>query len=223
VMAAMLAVVSDNPPPRRVFLSHTSELREFPVSRFFVAAAERGVRRAGDAIVDLAYFTATDLPSAELCRQRVLATEVYVLIAGFRYGSPVRDQPELSYTELEFRTAADAGMSRLVFLIDENADGLARMFRDLDHGARQEAFRARLTEEAGLVIASVANPDCLELLLYQALTPRPPPPVWPWGRCGTSQPGSRTSPGAPYCSTNWIPPWSLVAGWSCRPSPGWAG
>ena len=52
-------------------------------------------------------------------------------------------------------------MPRLVFLIDENADGPARMFRDLDHGARQEAFRARLTEEAGLVIASVANPDCV--------------------------------------------------------------
>jgi hypothetical protein len=121
----------------------------------------------------MAYFTAADLPSAELSRRRVLGSEVYVLVAGFRYGSPVRDQPALSYTELEFQTATGAGMPRLVFLIDEDADGPARMFRDLEHGARQEAFRTRLAEEAGLVIASVASPDNLEMLLHQALTELP--------------------------------------------------
>jgi hypothetical protein len=31
-------------------------------------------------------------------------------------------------------------MPRLVFLIDEDADGPALMFRDLEHGGRQEAF-----------------------------------------------------------------------------------
>jgi hypothetical protein len=50
-------------------------------------------------------------------------------------------------------------MPRLVFVIGEDADGPAPMFRDLDSGARQEAFRARLVEEAGLVIASVSSPE----------------------------------------------------------------
>jgi anti-anti-sigma factor len=159
-------------PARRVFLSHTAELRDYPTDRPYLVAAASAVARAGDAVAEMGYFTAADDVAAELCRRKVRAAEVFVLIAGFRYGTPVRDEPEQSYCELEFEAAEAARLPRLVFLIDEDARGPSRMFRDLEHGSRQEAFRTRL-RESGLVTATVLDPGHFELLLHQALIELP--------------------------------------------------
>ena len=137
-----------------------------------MAAAEAAVSRAGDAVNDMAYFAACDQAPAAMCRAAVEQADVYVLIAGFRYASPVRDQPEVSYTELEHQVAEELGIPRLVFLLDEQAEGPAAMFLDPTHGARQMEFRTRLVN-SGVTTATVTNPDSLEAALLHALIALP--------------------------------------------------
>jgi len=164
--------------PRRVFLSHTSELRRFPAGRSFVAAAEAAVARAGAAVTDMAYFPARDDKPAEYCRARVRDCDVYVGLIGLRYGSPVRDCPEVSYTELEFEAATGAGLPRLVFLLDQEAALPIPVTELLDGDpqlvGRQRAFRDRLLD-AGIMAATVASPEQLEVGLLHALLSLAPP------------------------------------------------
>lgn len=154
--------------PLRVFLSHTDELPLLPLSRSFVSAAESAIARAGHAVSDMAYFAARDSSSAQICRDAVEASDVYVLIAGFRYGSLVRDHPEVSYTEFEYATASEFGMPCLVFLLDDKAEGPPSLFLDREFGSRQEIFREHLLA-ANRVITKVSTPDSLETQLLHTL------------------------------------------------------
>jgi hypothetical protein len=62
----------------------------------------------------------------------------------------------------------------LVFLLGEDAEGPASMFRDLEFGARQQAFRERLAG-SGVTTATVSSPAGLETALLQALSELPRP------------------------------------------------
>jgi hypothetical protein len=162
---------SDDGPKWRVFLSHTSELRNFPEKGSYMAEAERAVSAAGHVIVDMANFPAANQPAAQECAERVRGCDVYVGVLGTLYGSPVRDKTEVSYTELEFDTATAAGLPRLVFLLDKTAADVGiplDALIDLKFGARQEAFRRRV-QASGLVTQSFANPDELGRVVERAL------------------------------------------------------
>ena len=57
----------------------------------------------------------------------------------------------MSYTELEFDTATEAGLDRLVFMLDTDADDVGiplSALIDREFGTRQDAFRRRV-QEAG--------------------------------------------------------------------------
>jgi hypothetical protein len=168
VIAALAGMLCVMVSPGRVFLSHTSDLRRWPVGRSFVAAAESAVIRAGGTPVAMAYFTADPRPPEQVCREAVRSADVFVGIVGFRYGSPVADHPELSYTELEFQEASTVGMPRLMFLLGEDLVGHREVFHDVEHGARQQAFRVSLSK-CGITTATVTSPEGLSEALYQAL------------------------------------------------------
>jgi tetratricopeptide (TPR) repeat protein len=156
----------------RVFISHTSELRDFPAEgRSYVAAVERAVSAAGHVIVDMADFPAVDQPAAQVCVERVQRCDVYVGVLGTRYGSPVRDLPERSYTELEFDTATEAGMDRLVFLLDTRAADVGiplQALIDREFGPRQDGFRDRV-RASRLVTQSFDSPAELGRLVARSL------------------------------------------------------
>jgi tetratricopeptide (TPR) repeat protein len=155
-------------PARRVFLSHTSELRQYPRDRSFVGAAEAAVARAGDAVIDMAYFTARDSRTADYCRQMVACADVYVAIIGHRYGSRVRDRPDGSYMELEFEAAGELGLPRLIFLVGDGGRPPGPAWQSRSDDVKQAEFRQRL-RVAELTTVTVESPDALEIHLYQAL------------------------------------------------------
>jgi hypothetical protein len=157
--------------PLRVFLSHTAELRRYPPDRSFVAAAEQAVVRARATVLDMEYFTAREDLPADYCRQLMGRADVYVGIIGFRYGSPVRDEPEHSYSELEFEIATERALPRLVFMLDEDMVlPLSRNYLfDPEYQNQQRAFRLRV-RKSGIMVGLVGSPDRLEILLFHALT-----------------------------------------------------
>ena len=92
-------------------------------------------------------------------------------ILGTRYGSPVRDIPEMSYAELEFDTATEAGLNRLIFMLDTGAADVGIPLSGLiDHefGPRQDAFRRRI-RDSGLVTQTFTDPAMLGQLVERSL------------------------------------------------------
>ena len=154
-----------------MFVSHTAEFRDFPKAKSYVAEVERAVSAAGHVIVDMSDFPAADQPTAQICGERVRECDVYVGVLGTRYGSPVRDVPAMSYTELEFNTATEAKKDRLIFMLDTDADDVgipASQLTDRQFGDRQDAFRGRV-KDSGLVKQSFDSPARLGWLVERSL------------------------------------------------------
>jgi predicted ATPase/DNA-binding CsgD family transcriptional regulator len=150
----------------QVFVSHTSDMAQFPEGRSFVQAVLDAVSRAGMAPVDMRYFAAREGRPAEYCRPWVRECEIYVAVVGFCHGSVVPGKA-VSHTELEFEESGTAGLPRLVFLLADSA-GLPTALADADSGA-VEGLRQRL-RDAGLIVRTFTSDAGLELEVFHALT-----------------------------------------------------
>ncbi len=108
----------------------------------------------------------------------VAQSDVYVAIIGLRYGSAVRDRPDVSYTEMEFEAAGERGQPRLIFLIHEDSVHLPPLAEPPEQRARQDAFRRRLLISGLTPCASAHLPSssCPSTRLLVKLAPTPDAP-----------------------------------------------
>jgi WD40 repeat protein len=156
--------------PLRVFVSHTSEFRKHPETGLsYIAAVEAAIAAQEWAIIDMAYFAARDQAPADYCIEKVRNADVFIGVIGLKYGSPVRDRPDVSHTELEYEIACEVGLPRLMFMLDETRDVQLPIdaLHDSEYGIRQELFRQQLDRLT--TTARFASPAELQLLVERAL------------------------------------------------------
>jgi hypothetical protein len=96
-------------------------------------------------------FGARDGQAREVCADAVRDCDILVGIVGIRYGDHPPDDrtPYTSYTELEFQTATECGLSRLMFLLDENVASRLEgaVPQGEDEADRQATLRKRIGAE----------------------------------------------------------------------------
>ena len=156
----------------RVLLSHTSDFGDRPArDNSYIDAAFRALDQAVATVTDMSLLPATERSPKQVSEYLAKDPDLYIGIIGWRYGSPVRESPEVSYTQLEFRAAAEAGVPRLVFLLDEKHKSKDAGEPNFD---RQVAFRNEITE-SGITVQWFDSPEKLETKLFQSITN---PPGW---------------------------------------------
>ena len=145
----------------KVFLSSTSrDLIEFRAAVRQAMAALDGFE-----VVGMEDFGARDASPREFCVQRVTESQILVGLLGHYYGScPPRET--VSFTEIEYKTARDAGRPRLMFVAPENFPIPANL-RESDASFQQQRFRREVMAER--VAASFARAEQLASAVTQAL------------------------------------------------------
>ncbi len=152
----------------KIYISSTFEdLKDYR------AAAYRTLRQMQHDVISMEDYPAGDQRPLDKCLADVAACEIYVGIFAWRYGYiPDKDNPERkSITELEYRKAGQEGKSRLIFLLDPNADWKLA-FTDIrtgegENGKRIDNLRGELGREH--TVRFFSSPDALSSHISVAL------------------------------------------------------
>jgi Domain of unknown function (DUF4062) len=168
----------------KVFLSSTS--RDLADYREAVHRALDGL--PGFQLIKMEDFGARDASAKDLCTRLVRDSDLFVGLMGHYYGSCPPNET-ISFTELEYRTANDAGLPRLMFAAPDEFP-IAASLRESDASfERQQALRREVMSER--VVASFATPEQLASAVTKALF------VWQEDRRRAEQPAAATEPEEP--------------------------
>ncbi|MGH6903603.1 MAG: DUF4062 domain-containing protein, partial [Geminicoccaceae bacterium] len=146
----------------RVFLSSTS--RDLAAYREAVHQAIDGL--PGFALVKMEDFGARDASAKDLCARLVRECDLFVGLMGHYYGSCPPGEPA-SFTELEYRTATAARLSRLMFVAPDDFPIPASLRESDGSFERQQALRREVM--ADRVVASFHTPEQLASAVTRAL------------------------------------------------------
>ena len=139
-------------------------------SKSFVDAAIAAVNATQNGPVVQKHFTAGAFKPAKICIDKVRRCQLMIALVGFRYGSRVRDNPEISYTQLEIQTAAEANIPCLFFFLHDFPS--VPLPRDCFIGPddeRQQEHRKRLWGGGKETSVKFGNPDELQMLVHAAI------------------------------------------------------
>ena len=120
----------------------------------------------GFALVKMEDFGARDANAKDLCARLVRESDLLVGLMGHYYGSCPPNHAT-SYTELEYRTAKDAGLPRLMFAAPDDFScpiSLREFDASFEH---QQALRREVMSER--VVASFDTPEQLAAAVTKAL------------------------------------------------------
>jgi Domain of unknown function (DUF4062)/TIR domain len=143
----------------RIYISSTlTDLREFRVEVY------KAIRRLGHLSVAMEDWAASDLPPLEERLRAVRESDVVIVLVAWRYGY-IPALHHISFTELEVKTAREAGIPCLVFLVPHDTPW-PPAFVDADT-SRILSFRRSLLEQ--FVVAYFHNPEELALRVAHTL------------------------------------------------------
>ncbi|MBF0534312.1 MAG: tetratricopeptide repeat protein [Nitrospirae bacterium] len=119
-------------------------------------------------------YVSDDKRPVDKCLADVSRCDIYVGIFAWRYGF-IPPGYGKSITELEYRKAADAGKSTLIFLLDEKKDWHHRHFGDAQDQLRINALRNEFKLEKSLKFFTTPK-DLANKVIYaiDKLPPKPP-------------------------------------------------
>jgi hypothetical protein len=158
----------------KVYLSSTyTDLVEYR------EAAYRTLRKMRHDVIAMEDYVATDERPLRKCLEDVGGCDIYVGLFAWRYGYvPEQDNPDKrSVTELEYRKAGEAGIPRLIFLLDTAAPWTPSAMDAVTGGGDGGRRISDLRKEMGQakLVSFFNTPDQLASLVSVAVQHAAPP------------------------------------------------